>query len=279
MKRFLLSLALAVSSLLAPCAAQAHHHGWGCGNYYRSYYGGYGYNFYSPRYYGRSYYGCSPCYSYSYCNNNYGSYYGNYYGYAPYSNYNYGYSNYANPYGGNLLNVLANNQLGGANLSGSLMQPSYLSLPVNVGYGGSGYLQIPTGNASGRASYLQIPVNNGYGPPSYLQIELGRNAPGDDTPTPVQPQNTNLRLPRINPTAQRFINDVTQSRAEATPAAVAPSAVEPSPKQKFYFVSYQLPPGERSVDVREKETSFSLVEASAPPSEPAAKADTPWVAR
>src|SRR5207248_1374488 len=65
-----------------------------------------------------------------------------------------------------------------ANLSGSLVQPSYLSMPVSVGYGPSGYLQIPLGSPAGRASYLQIPVNAGYGPPSYLQIELGRNAGG-----------------------------------------------------------------------------------------------------
>jgi len=183
MKRLLLLVGItaACQAVWSP-QAQAHWR-FGC----RSYYGG---SYYSPQWYYPSYSTCWPCYGGN--GSSYGSYYGN--AYPPYSAYGFspqysylgpGYS--GNLPGGSLLGSLGAYRLFGANLTGSLVQPSYLSMPVGVGYGQLGYLQIPVGNPAGRASYLQIPVSSGFGPPSYLQIDLGRNpgSTGSDAPAAV----------------------------------------------------------------------------------------------
>lgn len=289
MKRLLLAgIVAAFLMTWSPQHALAHGGRWGCGSYYS------GYTYYHPRYYYPSYNNCSSYYG------NYGSYYVN--GYAPYPNYG-SYPLYNNLGlglgGGNLLGLLAGNNLSGANLSGSLLQPSYLSMPVSVGYGQSGFLQIPMGSPAGRATYLQIPVNTGYGPSSYLQIELGRNSsnavPG--TPTPGATPNVPPfgAVPGANSaTAGQFTYDIPRTPVDEVPPVVlpperssasksvvaateAPSAsassvdsdnTEPSATtehSKFQFVSWSSVPvathatKQAAAPPLAKDTSFSLV--------------------
>jgi hypothetical protein len=225
MKRFPLLIGMVAGCLLtwAPQVASAHH-GWRWG--YGSYYGGsYCRSYYYPRYYSSPYCG------------NYGSYYGNYG--SPYyggygSNYGYGYAPYANygsysPYGtagfgsggANLLGLLAM-----GNLGGSVMQPSYLSMPVSVGFGPPGFLQIPLGNTAGRPSYLQVPVNAGYGPSSYLQIELGRSAtnavPNAPAPGATQTAPPFGAVPGVNAAAvDRLAYELLTASSQDVPTAVA----------------------------------------------------------
>lgn len=203
----------------SPSESLAHWGRWGCGSYYS------GYTSYYPRYYYQTY---NNCYY-----GNYGSYYGN--SYAPYPTYGYNplYNNLGlgnlGLGGGNILGLLAGNALTGANLSGSFLQPSYLSMPVSVGYGygQSGFLQIPIGSPAGRATYLQIPVNTGYGPSSYLQIELGRNS-SNAVPASPTPSTT----PNVPPfgavpgtssaTAGQFTYDISRTPADEIPPVVLP---------------------------------------------------------
>lgn len=221
MKRIFLTLALAgLSCCFAPRPAMAHWGRWSCGSYSS------GYSYYYPRYYYPNYNNCSNYYG------NYGSYYN---GYVPYPNYgsNYGFNNLGLG-GNNLLGLLAGNGLAGANLSGSLLQPSYLSMPVSMGYGPSGFLQIPMGNPAGRATYLQIPVNTGYGPSSYLQIELGRNAgnsmPGSPTPSSTTPSATPTippfgAVPGTNAAlTSQYTFDTPKTPSDEIPVAVTPAA-------------------------------------------------------
>src|SRR5262249_9926861 len=115
------------------------------------------------------------------------------------------------------------NSLAGANLAGSLVQPSYLSLPVGVGSGQAGYLQIPMGNPAGRASYLQIPVNTGYGPSPDLQIELGRHPASAGPAAPVQgPTPRPLgSVPEVGvPTASRSAGDIFKTSIADLPPVV-----------------------------------------------------------
>src|SRR6476620_1445284 len=112
MKHIFLTLVLAgLLSSASARPAMAHWGRWSCGSYSS------GYTYYYPRnYYYPSYNNYSTYYG------NYGSYYG---GYAPYPNYgfNSGFNNFG--FGGNnLLGLLAGSGLTGANLSGSLLQPS-----------------------------------------------------------------------------------------------------------------------------------------------------------
>jgi hypothetical protein len=218
---------------------QVEAHGWrwrsGCGSYDS------GYSYCAPQSYSQTYSNCSPGYG------NYGAYYGSWYGngYGAYTNYGSipcsTYSQYVSPQydspqygnfghgwgrvgGGSLLGLMGGNAMAGANLTGSLVQPSYLSMPVGVGYGQSGYLQIPVGSPVGRASYLQIPVSTGYGPASYLQIELGRNpsntVPNTPTPGPT-PQPLGSAPAVNNPTASRFTNAIHQTSSDELPPVVA----------------------------------------------------------
>jgi hypothetical protein len=289
MKRFLQAvIAAACFMASSPQHAVAHGGRWSCGSYYS------GYTYYYPRYYYPSYNNCSYYYG------NYGSYYGN--GYVPYPNYG-SYSPYNNLGlglgSGNLLGLLAGNSLFGANLGGSLLQPSYLSMPVSVGYGQSGFLQIPMGSPAGRATYLQIPVNTGYGPSSYLQIELGRNSSNSVPGTPTPSANPNVppfgAIPGVNnTTAGQFTYDIPKTPADEVPPVVLPlerssgstSAVaaskatptnspsvdnhEPAPSattenSKFQFVSWSSVPvatqahTQPSTPPLAKDTSFSLV--------------------
>jgi hypothetical protein len=237
MKRLLVLFSMFVVCCFAWSPQQVEAHGWrwhsGCG----SYYGGStcsGYSYCSPQSYYPTYNYASPCYS------NYGSYYGSSYynGYGTNSNYSsipYGaFPQYANSqyaygpalggFGGNsLLGLMGASSMGGANLTGSFLQPSYLSMPVGVGYGQSGYLQIPVGSPAGRASYLQIPVNTGYGPASYLQIELGRNPASTvpNTPTPGPTPQPLGSAPAVNlPTAGRFTNEIHLTASDELPPVV-----------------------------------------------------------
>lgn len=271
MKRLLLLTGIAAVCLLVGSPRQGLAHGWrsGC-RYYNS-----GYTYYYPSYYS-NYNNCYGNYGYG----NYGSYYGS--GYSPYMNYGY-YSPYNNfgpgTGGGNLLGLLAGNSLSGANLSGSLVQPSYLSMPVSVGYGPSGYLQIPLGSPAGRASYLQIPVSSGFGPPSFLQIELGRNA-GTATPTAPAPSAT----PTVPPygtvpgtgtsTLGRLTYDIPRTASDDVPTVVSTVeesaaddvlASEIAKNSPFQFVSLRSEPASVQAPVRAaaprpaKDTSFSLI--------------------
>lgn len=229
MKRTFLTLALAgLSYCFLPEPAMAHWGRWSCGSYSS------GYTYYYPRYY--YYPNYNSCSSY-YGTNYYGNYGSNYGGNVPYPNYgfNSGYSNFGLG-GNNLLGLLAGSGLTGANLSGSLLQPSYLSMPVSTGYGPSGFLQIPLGNPAGRATYLQIPVNTGYGPSSYLQIELGRNA-GNNTPDAPTPSSTTPNAtPRIPPfgavpgsnasLTSQYTFDTPKTPSDAIPTAVVPTENE-----------------------------------------------------
>ncbi|MBI3862307.1 MAG: hypothetical protein HY290_10470 [Planctomycetia bacterium] len=242
MKRSILLVAMTAACQMAWSTPKAQAHGWrwrsGCGSYSSGSYCS-GYSYCTPQSYYPTYNNCSPYYS-NFCSN-YGSYYGN--GYVPYSNYDpspygaypssYGayphYNNIGPGFGGfggsGLPGLLGANNFAGANLIGSLVQPSYLSMPVGVGYGQPGYLQIPVGSPAGRASYLQIPVNSGYGPPSYLQIELGRN-PGnsvpDATPGPT-PRPVGATPGGGLPTASRSIYEIHRTRsAELPPVAPGP---------------------------------------------------------
>lgn len=259
MKRLILLVGMTAACLMALAPERAQAHGWrwrsGCSSYYNNY------SYCSPQFYYPTYNNCSPYYSNygSYYGNsyapysNYGSYYGN--GYAPYSNYGsspYGlspqYNNFGPGYGGvggggSLLGIMGANTMAGANLSGSLLQPSYLSMPVGVGYGQSGYLQVPVGNPAGRASYLQIPVNTGYGPSSYLQIELGRN-PGSAVPatqTPGPTPNPLGSAPSVNiPTASRFAYGIHTTPSDELPPVVP--ALERKAANVFAAVKTEAPP-------------------------------------
>lgn len=226
LKRVTLLFGLSVACQLAAAPQTAEAHGWRsrCGSYYNS----------------SSY--CSPQSSYYSTYNNCSPYYSNYgpsYGPSPYSSNPYGplpqYNNFGTGFGGlgayggpsgfggvgggSLMWPMGTNFPAGANLAGSLLQPSYLSMPVGVGYGGSGYLQIPVGNPAGRTSYLQIPVNSGYGPPSYLQIELGRNPGSRDTPAPgPSPLGS---VPGVNiPPVDRVAYDIPKTATDDVPPVV-----------------------------------------------------------
>lgn len=180
MKRLLLLSGITAACLLAwsPQKTLAHGGHWGCRTYSSNYT-----NYYQQSYY-PNYNNCVKTYR------NNSSYYSN--GYAPYSNYGsyMPYNNSGMSVGGSTpLGLLGYNNWTSTNLNGLISQPSYLSMPLNVGSGPSGYLQIPLGSAAGRASYIQIPVNSGYGPSSFLQIELGRNA-GSTVPSAPAPSPT-----------------------------------------------------------------------------------------
>ena len=175
--------------------------------------------------------------------------------------------------------MMAANPLAGANLTGALLQPSYLSMPVGVGNGQSGYLQIPTGNPAGRTSYLQIPVNTGYGPPSYLQIELGRKpASTVQDPGPTPGPNPLGSTPRINiPTTNSFAYDIPKTASDDLPPIVPtvqgnsaqaiavarsePSAVKPASAAatpKVLVATQQTL--QESASLTKKDTSFSLID-------------------
>lgn len=220
MKRLLLLVGMtAACQMIWSPPAQAHGR-FGC----RSYCGG---SYYGPQWNYPSYSTCAPYYG-GYNGGNYGSYYGNVY--APYSAYGFSpqYNGFAPGYSGslpsgNLFGNLGAYNLLGANLTGALVQPSYLSLPVGVGYGQSGYLQIPVGNSAGRASYLQVPVSTGYGPPSYLQIELGRNpgSAGSDAPASGPVPKPLGAVPGAGfPTASLSASDIHQTAADDVPPVV-----------------------------------------------------------
>ena len=222
---------------------------YGSGSYYggRSYYGMQS-NYYPQSSYYRSY-SDSPCYNNS--GFNYGRSYGTGYGVSscysscPSVSYSNAYptvsypsapyptgslqqlNNYGLSTGGgggsSQLGILNSGPLTGANLAGSLLQPSYLSMPVAVGNGSSGFLQIPVGTPDGRASYLQIPVNSGNGPSSYLQIELGRDR-RETTPNPPIPApslNPLGSLPAvIIPAVTRSLNDIHNTASDELPPVV-----------------------------------------------------------
>jgi hypothetical protein len=250
MKRFPLLIGMVTVCLLAwaPQSASAHH-GW-CGGY--GYYGGSYYRSYSyPRYYSSPYYSNYGSYYGNYCSpyyGNYGSYYG--YGYAPYASNGY-YSPYGNAGlglgGGNLLGLLAM-----GNMGGSVMQPSYLSMPVSVGFGPPGFLQVPVGNTSGRASYLQVPVNSGFGPSSYLQIELGRSGtsavPSGPAPGATQTAPPFGAVPGANTAmVDRMAYERSTASSHEIPTAVATSG--DSQARELLLASPEGGPGTSSVTV------------------------------
>lgn len=269
MKRLLLIAGIATMCLLIGSPRQGLAHGWrwGCRSYNS------GYTYYYPSYYSNY----NNCYGYY---GNYGSYYGS--GYSPYSNYGYysPYNNFGPGFGGgNVLGLLAGNSLTGANLSGSLVQPSYLSMPVSVGYGPSGYLQIPLGSPAGRASYLQIPVSSGFGPPSFLQIELGRNSSGTVPSAPAPSATPTVppygAVPGVGTsTLGRLTYDIPKTASDDVPTIVSTTeeslandfkAGETTENSPFQFVSLRSEPASVQAPAHDaaprltRDTSFSLV--------------------